>query len=100
MNDKLKKKKADKSARQKRYMEHQKMLCVTLHKKGDEDIIVITKLGVVIRTSLKQVAKTGRNTQGVKIIKISDKECVKSLTSLKSEEIEEEQPVVEEQPNE
>ena len=75
-------------------------LAITRVVEGDEDIIVITKLGVVIRTSLKQVAKTGRNTQGVKIIKISDKECVKSLTSLKSEEIEEEQPVVEEQPNE
>ena len=75
-------------------------LAITRVVEGDEDIIVITKLGVVIRTSLKQVAKTGRNTQGVKIIKISDKECVKSLTSLKSENIEEEQPVEEEQPNE
>ena len=53
---------------------------------GEEDIIVITKLGVVIRTSLTQVAKTGRNTQGVKIIKISDKECVKSIASLEPEQ--------------
>ena len=74
-------------------------LAITRVVEGDEDIIVITKLGVVIRTSLKQVAKTGRNTQGVKIIKISDKESVKSLTSLKSEEIEEQQPE-ENQPNE
>ena len=56
---------------------------------GDEDIIVITKLGVVIRTSLKQVAVSGRNTQGVKIIKIKESESVKSVTSLKAEEVEE-----------
>lgn len=56
---------------------------------GDEDIIVITKLGVVIRTSLKQVAMTGRNTQGVKIIRLKDEEVVSSITSLKAEEEEE-----------
>jgi len=56
---------------------------------GDEDIIVITKLGVVIRTSLKQVAVSGRNTQGVKIIKIKESESVKSVTSLKADEVEE-----------
>ena len=53
---------------------------------GDEDIIVITKLGVVIRTSLKQVAISGRNTQGVKIIKLKDEEVVSSVTSLPAEE--------------
>ena len=53
---------------------------------GDEDIIVITKLGVVIRTSLKQVAISGRNTQGVKIIKLKETETVRSVTSLKAEE--------------
>ena len=47
---------------------------------GDEDIIVITKGGIVIRTSLNQVAKSGRNTQGVKIIRIQDKEAVSSFT--------------------
>ena len=58
---------------------------------GDEDIIVITKVGVVIRTSLKQVAISGRNTQGVKIIRIKDEESVSSITTLKAEEEEENQ---------
>ena len=58
---------------------------------GDEDIIVITKMGVVIRTSLKQVAISGRNTQGVKIIRIKDEESVSSVTTLKAEEEEENQ---------
>ena len=60
---------------------------------GDEDIIVITKLGVVIRTSLKQVAISGRNTQGVKIIKLKDEEVVSSVTSLPAEEENDETPV-------
>ncbi len=46
---------------------------------GDEDLIVITRGGVVIRTSLSQVAKSGRNTQGVKIIRINDNEAVSSF---------------------
>ena len=60
---------------------------------GDEDIIVITKLGVVIRTSLKQVSISGRNTQGVKIIKLKDEEVVSSVTSLPAEEEDIETPV-------
>ena len=60
---------------------------------GDEDIIVITKLGVVIRTSLKQVSISGRNTQGVKIIKLKDEEVVSSVTSLPAEEENTETPV-------
>lgn len=60
---------------------------------GDEDIIVITKLGVVIRTSLKQVSISGRNTQGVKIIKLKDEEVVSSVTSLPAEEENDETPV-------
>lgn len=68
-------------------------LIVTKAVNGDEDIIVITKLGVVIRTSLKQVPVVGRNTQGVKIIKIKDSEAVKTVTSLEADE---EKEVIEE----
>ena len=63
---------------------------------GDEDLIVITRGGVVIRTSLKQVAKSGRNTQGVKIIRIQDKEAVSSFAVVEASE-EENEEVSEEQ---
>lgn len=53
---------------------------------GDEDIIIITKLGVVIRTSLSQVAISGRNTLGVKIIRLRDDESVSSLTTVEHED--------------
>ena len=54
---------------------------------GDEDIIVITNNGQVIRTSLSQVRVIGRNSQGVKIINLKDKETATSFTiAPKSEE--------------
>ena len=46
---------------------------------GDEDLIVITKAGIVVRTPLAQVKISGRNTQGVKIIKLGDGERVASI---------------------
>ena len=56
---------------------------------GDEDIMVITEGGILIRTSLKEVSVVGRNTQGVKIIRIKDNEKVSSIAVVKSEEVEE-----------
>ena len=57
---------------------------------GDEDIMVITIDGILIRTSLKEVNVVGRNTQGVKIIIIKDNEQVSSIAVVKaSEEVEE-----------
>jgi len=53
---------------------------------GDEDIIVITNNGQVIRTTLEQVRVIGRNSQGVKIITLKDKETVSSFTIAKKEE--------------
>ncbi len=47
---------------------------------GDEDVMIITKGGMIIRTYLGEVKVAGRNTQGVKIINIKDKESVVSLT--------------------
>ena len=51
--------------------------------------MVITEGGILIRTSLKEVSVVGRNTQGVKIIRIKDNEKVSSIAVVKSEEVEE-----------
>ena len=56
---------------------------------GDEDVMVVTKAGIIIRTSLNEVNVVGRNTQGVKIIRINDKEAVASIAVVKAEEGEE-----------
>ena len=62
---------------------------------GDEDLLVITSTGVVIRTPLQEVKIAGRNTQGVKIIALDDKAKVASISILPheepSEELEEEE---------
>ena len=57
---------------------------------GDEDIMIVTKGGIIIRTSLKEVSIVGRNTQGVKVIQINDKEAVASCAIVKHMEEEEE----------
>uniref|UniRef100_A0A2C9KRH6 DNA gyrase subunit A n=1 Tax=Biomphalaria glabrata TaxID=6526 RepID=A0A2C9KRH6_BIOGL len=39
---------------------------------GSEDILIITKLGITIRTTLDQVATSGRGAKGVKVISLKD----------------------------
>lgn len=57
---------------------------------GDEDLMVITKAGIVIRTPLSQVRIAGRNTQGVKIINLEGRQRVSSIAIVSHEdEIEE-----------
>ena len=53
---------------------------------GDEDIIVITNKGQTIRTTLQQVRIIGRNSQGVKVINLKEKEKVSSFTLSEHEE--------------
>ena len=67
---------------------------------GDEDVMVITKGGIVIRTWLNEVKVAGRNTQGVKIINIKEKESVVSLTIVPHVDESEEEIVVTETPTE
>ncbi|HHZ11135.1 MAG TPA: DNA gyrase subunit A, partial [Acholeplasmataceae bacterium] len=47
--------------------------------KGDEDLMVITDKGMIIRTHLDQILTVGRDTQGVCIIKLSEGHLVSSI---------------------
>ena len=62
---------------------------------GDEDLMVITVGGIVIRTPLNQVRVAGRNTQGVKIINLEPRQRVSSIAIVDHEETVEEDEVVE-----
>ena len=64
---------------------------------GEEDILVVTNLGIIIRTSLKEVKVAGRNTLGVRIIRLANDQKVSSLcvTEATEEEVEENNEVVE-----
>ncbi len=46
---------------------------------GDEDLMVITNEGVVIRISLETVGTYGRTTQGVKIINLNENQTVAAV---------------------
>ncbi|NQP31158.1 DNA gyrase subunit A [Streptococcus suis] len=39
---------------------------------GDEDIMVITDTGVIIRTSIANISQTGRSTMGVKVMRLDE----------------------------
>ena len=56
---------------------------------GDEDILITTDKGIVIRTSLTSVARSGRNTQGVRIIRLDKDQHVASIAIVEPEEDEE-----------
>ena len=54
-------------------------LCAVRAVNGDEDLLVVTQAGMVIRTPIAEIKIAGRNTQGVKIINIDDKSRVASI---------------------
>lgn len=41
---------------------------------GEEDLMIITAAGVIIRTAVDSISVTGRNTQGVKLIRLDSEE--------------------------
>lgn len=66
--------------------------------KGDEDLMMITNGGTLIRMPLSQIKIVGRNTQGVRVIRLDDeKQRVSSIAIISSDDIsgEEETPVEE-----
>jgi len=59
------------------------MACVLEDVAEDEDLIVISQHGQVIRTSVKSISLLGRATQGVRIMRLEDKDKVASGACLK-----------------
>ncbi len=53
---------------------------------GDEDLIIITDSGMIIRLSLSQVSSTGRVAQGVKLINLKDNQKVSTIAVIVHEE--------------
>ena len=63
-------------------------LCAVRNVTGDEDLLVVTQAGIVIRTPISEIKIAGRNTQGVKIINIDDKSRVASVAIIPHGEVE------------
>jgi len=58
---------------------------------GDEDLMIITSDGIIIRLPMDQVKVAGRNTQGVRLIKVNDDQKVSTLEVVENYQQEEEQ---------
>ncbi|KOO45913.1 DNA gyrase subunit A [Priestia koreensis] len=52
----------------------------------EEDIMLITVSGVLIRVATKDVSQMGRNTQGVKLIRLGDEEFVSTVAKVEVSE--------------
>ncbi|MFI8491752.1 DNA gyrase subunit A [Peribacillus butanolivorans] len=65
----------------------------------DEDLMLITAAGVLIRMEVEGISKTGRNTQGVKLIRLesADNEYVSTVAIVGREEEEKEEFVEQEE---
>ena len=53
---------------------------------GDEDLMIMTTNGIIIRLSLMQVSTTGRVAQGVKLINLKDNQLVSTVTIIEKED--------------
>ncbi|SIS54438.1 DNA gyrase subunit A [Salimicrobium flavidum] len=57
---------------------------------GEEDLMIMTASGVLIRMAADSISRTGRNTQGVRLIRLQEGEEVSTVARLEAEkEIEE-----------
>ncbi len=67
---------------------------------GDEDLLIVTNKGVMIRVPLEQVKIASRNTQGVRVIRLDGNSEVSSLEVTAKEEEDDLEVVEESQPQE
>lgn len=56
---------------------------------GSEDLMIITAQGILIRMSVEDISIFGRNTQGVRLIRIGNDEFVATVAKIQREETEE-----------
>lgn len=52
---------------------------------GDEDLVIITDSGIVMRMSMDQISTLGRATQGVRLIKLKDEQKVATVATIMKE---------------
>jgi DNA gyrase subunit A len=55
-----------------------------------DELVIITTHGMVIRQSVKDIRVMGRNTQGVRVIRLKDNDAIADIAKVLSEEQEEE----------
>ncbi|MBE6153383.1 MAG: DNA gyrase subunit A [Firmicutes bacterium] len=66
---------------------------------GDEDLMIITDNGIIIRLPIEQVSLMGRVTQGVRLINLKENQKVSTVTKIQKQDEEENETLSEEQNN-
>ena len=61
-------------------------LVAVLDVADNDDLMIINKSGIAIRTPVNEISVIGRNTQGVRLISLRDGDEISSVTKIKSEE--------------
>ncbi|MNP23441.1 DNA gyrase subunit A [compost metagenome] len=68
--------------------------------KNEEDLMIITTLGILIRMSMEGISTMGRYTQGVKLINVHEDDSVSTVCRVDKTEETEDLPEDEEESNE
>ena len=58
---------------------------------GEEDVMLITVEGMLIRMDVEDISQIGRNTQGVRLIRLSDEEYVATVAKVKKDDDDDEE---------
>ena len=53
---------------------------------GNEDLMIVTNSGIIIRISSEQVSSTGRVAQGVKLINLKNEQKVSTVATIEKDE--------------
>jgi DNA gyrase subunit A len=56
---------------------------------GTEDLIITCESGITLRTPVEAIKEAGRNTQGVKLIRLTDEDAIAAISKLEESEQEE-----------
>ena len=64
---------------------------------GDEDLLMVTNEGVIIRINLETVGVYGRSTQGVRLINVQDEQYLQTVAVLEKEQEDSEEIVIKEE---
>ena len=56
---------------------------------GDEEVLLISRQGIIIRTNLDQISTIGRNTQGLRVMRLDSGDQVKRVALVNKEALNE-----------
>lgn len=75
------------------------IVCIT-SVTGEEDLMVVTNSGVIIRIDVNDISQNGRAAQGVRLIKLDDNQFVSTVAIVNEEDEEEAEAIEESEANE